>query len=303
MNTNGQQSGAMVPEKHGSGAALALNTEEFASALEPNNLDQAMILAETFASVGMNGVTSAADALGRIMNGRSMGLSVMQSLQGLFTYEGKQGMYARTMHALCLRSKVCEYFEVVLEESDDKRATCRAKRVGRPEKKHTFTIERAARAQLLDRATPEKTKNSNWVKWTESMLIARCIAELARMEFPDVIFGMRTREELEDDGMAPETDATSPRDPNEMQGEVITNPQPSTVQAVKRDFVKEGDALIAEIDKVFASGTAPEIAAVRAKIAEWDAIEPHRSRVANHYNETKKAKKAAANVAAEQAKS
>jgi hypothetical protein len=38
--------------------------------------------------------------------------------------------------------------------------------------------------------------NSNWVKVPEDMLVSRCSARLARIKYPDLLFGLYTPEEV-----------------------------------------------------------------------------------------------------------
>jgi hypothetical protein len=255
------------------GALLA--GDAFRMALEPTTLAEAFNVASIIASCRICGCETAEDALVRILTGRSLGLTTMQSLRGIYVVKGRPGIDATLMHAICIASPVCEYFDLV--SSDEKQATYKAKRRGGAERVWTFTIEDAERAGLLECETPEKTKLSAWYKNPRDMLRARCKSTLARMEFPDLMFGMFTPDEIA-------TGAADER-PNEMVGEVVPNgpgsapgaagtapaaaptPPSSPVNVAPRDYQAEVAAIKVQIQ---AAATKELRTAVRKTIARWD---------------------------------
>lgn len=262
---------------HTAPSAVTIGSDPYRGALEPGSLNDAFQLAQTMAEVKYCGVESPADALGRIMTGRSLGLSAMQSLRGIYTVKGRPGIDASLMHALCLASPLCAKFDYVPEESDDKKATFIAQRRGGEPVKHTFTIEDAYALGVVTRG--ENEKDNNWNKSRRAMLRARARSELARIVFPDIIFGMYSREELEE----------GRRDPNEMAGEVVIRQAPAsepTIAAAARDYQAEANDLIAQAR---AAKSRADGAAFRERFEAWDGIEPYRTQVAEAYNEAKKA--------------
>ncbi len=271
-------------------AGMVLGSDAYRGALEPGTAREAWDVAEMMASIGYCGVTSAPEALGRIMTGRGLGLSAMQSLRGVYTVHGRPGIDAALMHALCLQSPLCERFSFLPEESDDTKATFIAKRRGDDPVKHTFTIEDAERMGVVDRGKDDKAKtDNNWNKVRKAMLRARAKSELARIVFPDLIFGMYSREEIE----AGFGDAA--RDPNEMVGDILSDEEAaaerargaatSVIQAAKRDYAAEAEALKVRIS---AATTRTDRAEVRAAFEAWDGIEPFRTQVSDLYNATRK---------------
>ncbi len=284
-------------------SAMVLGTDAYRGALEPQTTGDAFNIAEMMASIGYCGVTSAPEALGRIMTGRGLGLSAMQSMRGIYTVNGRPGIDAALMHALCLQSSLCEYFDIVADECSDEQAVFVAKRVGRPEVKHKFTIEQAEKMGVVGRGDDEKAKAANnWNKVRAAMLRARAKSELARIVFPDLIFGMYSREELEAG-----VEKVTANDPNEMAGEILSAEEAAVearrgtvtvVQAAKRDYASEADALIAKAKE---AKTRTEIAAVREAFHAWDGVEPHRSRVVAAYNEAKAASRKASPAAGDAA--
>jgi hypothetical protein len=126
--------------------------------------------------------------LSTIMLGRELGLPAMGSLRGIFIVEGRHTLSAQLMVALILKSGLAEYFEPL--HISDKTVTYETRRRGdRAPMQLTHTIEMATRAGLVK-------PNSNWVKVPEDMLVSRCSARLARIKYPDLLFGLYTPEEV-----------------------------------------------------------------------------------------------------------
>jgi hypothetical protein len=272
------------------GAPMTLGTDAYRGSLEPQSLNDALALAEMMASIGYCGVTSAPEALGRIMTGRGLGLSAMQSMRGIYSVHGRPGIDAALMHALCLQSKLCEYFDFVSDESDDTKATYVAKRANRPEVKLSFTIEDAIKMGVVDRGDDEKAKkDNNWSKARKAMLRARAKSDLARIVFPDLIFGMYSKEELEAGFDRAESVQQKP-DPNELAGEILSKEEAAAegrvqvVQVAPRDYAKEAAELS---EKIRAATTRQARQAVRAEIEKWDGIDPWRKQVIDLYSSTK----------------
>ena len=93
------------------------------------------------------------------------------------------------MVALVLKSGLAEYFQLV--ESTDELCTFETKRKGASKPTQlTYTIEQAKQAGLAER--------SNWIKMKKIMLTHRAKSGLARLEYPDLLAGLYTPEELRD---------------------------------------------------------------------------------------------------------
>ena len=274
----------MNPSNEVPGAALVASGDPaFRSALEPSNFDSAYRLAAMAASTGIGGVKTPEDALIRIMTGRALGLSAMQSLSLVYVVRGNPGLRSVLMVALCRVRPECEYFEMV--ESTEEFATYRTKRRGRPEVKLTWTVQQAERAGLLSGAN-----GTTWTHYRAELLRSRCSSALARIEWPEAILNLYSVEELtsgigpgsEVDGMAavelvgesvqPAGSAAAPR-----------NPGPT--QAARRDFAAEADAIK---QRIVDAKTKDELKAVRAEAAAFvaDAGEPWATQLRNFYSVT-----------------
>lgn len=123
-----------------------------------------------------------------IMTGAEVGLPPMASLRLYTTWDGVPRLMAEGMRAIILAHPECEWFRRV--RGSDTEVVWSTKRRGQPEQTATWTIERAKRAQLLNK--------ENWQKYPEDMLSARCSMQLARLEWPDVVAGMLSKEEAMD---------------------------------------------------------------------------------------------------------
>ncbi len=273
-------------------SAMVLGTDAFRGALEPISQSAAYALCELMVSSGQFGLKTPGEAMAKAMYGRNIGMPFMQSMQRLHSIEGKIGVDAESLHALCLKSPLCEFFEPILAECDAEKATFVTKRVGRPEQKLTYTIEEAEAAGLVDRGKDEQAKKkSNWNAYRRDMLRARCKATLAKLIYPDVTQGFYSKEELE--GLAG-------HDPDELVGEIVEpGGAPAgrviSVQVAPRDYAKEAEDLKTKIRTAGTSRAAAQ--EVRAAILAWDGPEPFKSAVETVYNEVREERKKAAAAA------
>lgn len=153
--------------------------------IEPANMSELRALAQAAAASRFFGAQTPEQALMVMMAGRDLGLSYPQALRAFHVIDGKPSLSAQGMVAVCLQSGKCEYFEV--QASSDTSATVVAKRINRPERSVTFTLDDARRAGLVGKG--------NWAKYPRSMLVARAQAALAREMFPDMLLGLYTDDE------------------------------------------------------------------------------------------------------------
>ena len=128
------------------------------------------------------------DVMFQIMTGAELGFGPTASIRGVHIIAGKPTLSADAMVALCLRSGHCEYF--VQTESSATSVTFETKRKSAPVvQRTTWTWEDAKRAGL-------NTKE-NWRLYPRQMLASRAKAELARVAYSDLLFGVYDPDELE----------------------------------------------------------------------------------------------------------
>lgn len=128
-------------------------------------------------------------ATAAVLFGAEVGLTPLQSLQGVYVISGKPAMYARTMLAVTQ----ARGHEVWTEEVTDGKAIVCGKRKG---SQHTervvWTLQRAQKAGY--------TRNSKYNSDPQAMLLARAQAEVCRRIAADALLGMAySVEELEDE--------------------------------------------------------------------------------------------------------
>ncbi len=112
-----------------------------------------------------------------ILYGAELGLSAMKSLNELFIVRGKPAMYSRTMAGLV---RAAGYVLEPVEESNT-RCVWRAYRDG-GWKYSEWTMERATQAGY--------TNNKLYQTEPMAMLRAKCITEVCRISFQDVLLGL-----------------------------------------------------------------------------------------------------------------
>lgn len=125
------------------------------------------------------------DLAAAILYGAELGLSAPQSAQNIFVVKGKPAVYARTMAAQVMHAG----YKLEEIEASDTKVVWRAYRDTRTAESE-WSIERATQAGY--------TANDRYRTNPQEMLRAKCIAEVCRILFPDVLLGLAyTVEELQ----------------------------------------------------------------------------------------------------------
>ena len=169
---------------------------EWERGLEPRTMDEACLLSKRLHESRMFSAYGTPQAvLSTVLLGRELGMPAMASLRSVHVIDGRHSLSADLMVALVLKSGLAEYFQLV--ESTDKICTFTTKRKGAPKATTlSYTIEDAEKAGLLF-VRPGK-KPGPWHTIPRPMLRARGKSELARLEYPDLLAGLYTPEELRD---------------------------------------------------------------------------------------------------------
>ena len=161
----------------------------FTQQLEPRNPDDLRTMAKFIHESKLFSAYGTPQAVfAVVMAGRELGLGAMASLRAFHVVEGRPTLAADFIRSLVLTSNKAEYFRCT--ERTATSATFVTKRVGAPmEQSLTFTMEDAKTAQLVK-------PNSGWTKHPADMLAKTASTKLARLEYPDVTFGLYAPEEL-----------------------------------------------------------------------------------------------------------
>ena len=128
-----------------------------------------------------------------MLQGRELGVSMMQSLSDIYVVNGRPSCGTDLMMAMVAREGAG--YVVTVEEywggKDPKSfITRKAVRPGRPDEIYTFTWADAVQAGLASKDV--------WQKFPKTMMEHRCTSILARRMWPDIVRGMYTPDEAED---------------------------------------------------------------------------------------------------------
>lgn len=138
-----------------------------------------------------------------MLHGRELGLAPMTALALTNPIKGKPTLSAEGMRSLVQQAG----HQIKVAELSSSRCVMRGRRAGDDEWTTVeWTLEDARQAGLLRKS--RSGEPTNWDKYPRAMLLARATTELCRIEFADVIHGMRSSEELLD-----EIDSVTPYEP------------------------------------------------------------------------------------------
>jgi hypothetical protein len=163
-------------------------TENKTFSLVPQNMSEAVALADRFSKSGMvpkHYLNSPNSILVAWEYGGSLGLGLMQSLQAIAVINGMPCIWGDNLLALV-------YASGQLEEIDESvEGQCTVKRKGKKPATATFTMDDAKKAGLVGKAGP-------WSQYPKRMLQMRVRAFALRDNFPDILKGMQVAEEVQD---------------------------------------------------------------------------------------------------------
>jgi len=153
---------------------------------EAQAMDKAFKIAKALSSTTMvpehfqqrsNGESAAWNLAAAILYGAELGMTAVQSAQNIFVVKGKPAVYARTMAAQVRRAG----YRLEEVEAGPDRVVWRGERDGSWALSE-WTIERAKQAGY--------TGNQKYTTNPQEMLRAKCITEVCRIQFQDVLLGM-----------------------------------------------------------------------------------------------------------------
>jgi 5'-3' exonuclease len=181
-----------APRENGNGHALMVREPapaEWEKQLEPRSIHEAKDVATAmFQARLFNGYGNAPAVLSTVMAGRELGLPAVASLRAFHIVDGKHCLAADAIRALVMKSGQAKFFRCTERTND--RATFETQRGDDPVMAVSFSMEDAQRAGVVK-------KGSGWEKHPADMLVARASSKLARLVYPDVVFGLYSPEEFE----------------------------------------------------------------------------------------------------------
>jgi hypothetical protein len=145
---------------------------------------------------GMKNPVAAATTI--MLQGRELGVSMMQALSDIYVVNGRPSCGTDLMMAMVARQGA-GYIVTVQENWDGPKPTSfitrRAVRPGRPDEEFTYTWADAIQGSLSEKDT--------FKKYPRQLMEHRCTSILARRMWPDIIRGMYTPDEAEEIGATP----------------------------------------------------------------------------------------------------
>lgn len=174
--------------------------------------NQMLQLASDYVKSGFlpSAIDSAEKAVIVMQTGRELGLGFMESFRAVNVISGRPALSAQLMEALGYRSRLLEH--LTIDKSTDRVCTVTVKRVNRKPKTFTFTWEMASQMvttqtewvpnprqpgkKMPVKKTVPLTEKHNWKTMPVFMLQWRAISWAMRVEFPDVLLGVYTPEEI-----------------------------------------------------------------------------------------------------------
>ena len=218
------------------------------SIYEPKTVDQSMWLAKTIAESGMApaGLDTPQKILVAMMHGSALGLNAMQSIQNIHVIKSKPTLSADLMGAVVRQSQACLYLRETVATPE--RVTMTTARTDDPEHEfsRTWTLEDAKRAGLAN--------SSTWRSYPRQMLRARCLSEICRAVFPEVVGGFYVPHEL---------DASRPPEP-----QIASTPEAAAKPTPKPAAVAVVVDVVAELVEPATPEPVPDPALDEAKAAQ-----------------------------------
>lgn len=153
-------------------------------------LQESMSLGDVFVKSGLfPDLKSQAQAVVKILAGRELGLSPLQSITDIYMVNGKVALQAKLIASLIKKSGKYDYH---IDKLDDQECVISFFQLnGKMEKigESIFTIKDAARAGIVNK--------ESWKNYPKNMLFSRAVSNGARLYCADVITAY-TPEEVED---------------------------------------------------------------------------------------------------------
>jgi hypothetical protein len=122
------------------------------------------------------------------LQGKDLGLTMMQSVRSIYVVDGKPSLSAELMSALVMRNLPGSVLRPV--KISNLKVTYEAKR---PEWDKPITYS----FSMEDAKTAELSGKGPWKKYPMAMMRSRCVSAICKVAFPDIVLGFYTPEELD----------------------------------------------------------------------------------------------------------
>lgn len=146
-------------------------------------------------------IKSEGEVVAVVLAGRELGIPPMASIRTIRLIEGRVTLDASLQLGLMIRAGITYKW---LEDGRAGRAVLELKRAGQEPYVSIFELKDAERAGLVK-------PGSNWAKWPAAMLRARAVSAAGKAYLPDVLAGVYTPDELDDEEPPYEQPAERPK--------------------------------------------------------------------------------------------
>jgi hypothetical protein len=187
-----QQNGSALATTQ-TGQAMA-PTRQVSMGLAPTTLAEAWTLADALSRADLvpdQYRGKASNVVAAMFMAQDLGIGLFTAMREVYIVEGRPAASAALKVSLILQSGACEAWDVV--ESTDKVCTIRTKRRGKKEASLTLTMEEVTTAGFHMGKNGVK---DTWKKYPRIMLRHRVESWLGDQEYPDIVRGLRTPEEI-----------------------------------------------------------------------------------------------------------
>lgn len=167
------------------------------------SLEDIQPICDVFVKSGIfEDVKDVAQAIVKVMAGREIGLSPLESMMGLYIVKGRVAASSKVISSLIKKSKTYDYKIEKLDNEECAISFLKTSEQGAVEVLgvSNFTIKDAARAGIVN--------GTAWKNYPKNMLFARAISNGARWFVPDVFCGYSS-EELEEVDVEPKKDVVT----------------------------------------------------------------------------------------------
>jgi len=172
------------------GKELTMTTSKVLEEMQP--------LCDVFVKSGIfEDVKDVAQAIVKVLAGREIGLSPLESMMNLYVVKNRVAANSKVVSSLIKKSTKYDY---LIEKLTNEECIISFTKEGVEIGKSEFTIKDAAKAGIVNK--------DNWRNYPRNMLFSRAIANGARWYCPDVYCGY-VEEELESITTEPKTEVVS----------------------------------------------------------------------------------------------
>lgn len=238
----------------------------------PKTADEAMAIASRIAKSGLipkQYQGKPEDVFACMLWSHTLGMPIMQGLQSIAVINGRPSLFGDGLLALVMASGKLEDFKETIEvgANGSEVATCTVKRKGLATPvTWSFSMDDAKKAGLSGKEGP-------WTKFPKRMLQMRARAFALRSAFPDVLSGLASAEEMQDEEDLPKGDAPDAAPARKMPARKAKKVEPAdVVDAEPVEHIEPEPEPVAELEAPAEEVPAFDADGLRAQIEATEEV-------------------------------